>query len=169
MFEKSKGIAKGTKLAEAVSKATMNTVNYIVRNTNENIKTHDTLFICTKYYCYASILTFPENMSKNKFIKYTGAKSVQAKNLLEDWLVTATGVYSLGEYIEELDDELHRFGSELKKDYIDESGQAAKGLDISKSYAAEKVLNDLREHFNNHTKEFSIGIGRQCERIRNML
>ena len=49
MFEKIKGIKKGTTLAEQVSKATMNVVNFLISGGND-IKTHDTLTICLNFY-----------------------------------------------------------------------------------------------------------------------
>ena len=56
----------------------MNVVNYLISN-GYDIKTNDTLMVCIYFYCYANMISTPTNLSTNKFIKFTGSMSVQAK------------------------------------------------------------------------------------------
>jgi hypothetical protein len=163
VFEKIKGIKKGTAIASKCSESTMNVVNYLISN-GHDIKTNDTLMICIYFYCYANMISTPTNLSTNKFINYTGSMSVQAKDLLKEWLVGATGVYDLDEYINNLDNNYQIFGKEIKEEYSIPDGVNA--FDKAKSFASEKVFKELSIYFKNDSQDFKIHIGKQLENMR---
>ena len=173
MFESMKGIAKGGKIAEAVSKSSMDTINWLIEQ-NKNLKTNDTLFTCRTYYFYAKLISHPTNLSENNFIKYMGALEVQAKTLLEEWLTTATGVFGLDDYIESFDDEYRNFGLEIKDKYGTPEGSNEQRFNIVKSNALEKVICDIQKYFDYpddplDSKEFKLLVGSCCEKIRSTI
>jgi len=70
MFERLKGVKKGTQVVEQISKGTMNLVNYLV-NRGTELKTEDTLWICFNFYNYCVILTFEREKILSK-VAYGG-------------------------------------------------------------------------------------------------
>jgi len=165
MFERMKGVAKGGKVANATSESTMNTINWLIKQGKE-LQTNDTLFTCRTYYFYAKLISFPTNMSQNKFIKYTGAMDVQAKTLLKDWLKNTTGVFSLGDYLEDFDDEFQKFSKQINDKYGTPEGDMNQRFNVLKSYALEEVISIMQEYFDLHIIEFKNLVASCCEEIR---
>jgi len=168
MFEGMKGVAKGQKVAKIVSSSTMETINHLVLNDGD-IKTNDTLFICSRYFFYAKLLVIPTNMSESKFIKYTGAIDMQAKDLLNEWLQKTTGVFSLNDYFDSFDMEFKNFTTSINDNYDIPEDAGSQKFDIIKSYAAEQVLTDILTQFDSENNDLKIKIGECCEAIRQEL
>ena len=168
MFEGMKGIKKGGKVAEAVSESTMQTINWLINN-GHNLKTNDTLFTCSEFFCYAKLICFPTNMSQSKFIKYTGSIDVQAKTLLNDWLKNATGVFTLDEYFDSLDNEFQKFTKKIMDNNDIPDGDMNQKFSIIKTHASFQIISDFSDYFELDTDEFKKSIGNYCEQIRHKI
>ena len=171
MFEKLKGVKKGTTIAEKLSESIMNVVNYLVLN-EVNMKTHDTLTICSYFYFYCRVLIIPKNIflsirygdKSNKSIKFIEAADYQTKKLLEEWLNQATGLYELDTFISTLEPNSWEFFEAIIKKY--NLGDGAGAFSQVKSYVPEEILINLADHFQNDTTEFKNIIGKQLENLR---
>jgi hypothetical protein len=167
MFEVMRGTAKGGKVAEKVSVAIQETINWVINNQVE-VKTNDTLLVTNNYYSYALLMVFPGEHGSNKDWVFMEALGAQMTTVLKEWLQTVTGVFVLDEYIEGLKPEFARFVEDLKnetqnKTSSDEPGELFK---LSKTYASEKVTDDITEYFDRSDPDFKSLIEIQCSKIR---
>tara|TARA_Y100001980_G_C14553682_1_gene339266 strand:+ start:206 stop:727 length:522 start_codon:yes stop_codon:yes gene_type:complete len=169
MFEKLKGIKKGTAVAEQTSKGTMNLVNYLV-NEGVELKTDDTLWICFNFYNYGMILTLEREKILSKIArggkverktnKFFESLSYQTKTLLREWLQNSTGVYEIDTFIENLDEASIEFEIEVRKKH-----SLGKHASI-KSYYPDAILESLYGHFENNSTQFKNIIGKELESLR---
>ncbi|MAV69205.1 MAG: hypothetical protein CMG04_00120 [Candidatus Marinimicrobia bacterium] len=169
MFERLKGVKKGTQVAEQISKGTMNLVNYLV-NEGTELKTEDTLWICFNFYNYCVILTLEREkiLSKvayggkveRKVYNFIEGLNYQTKILLKEWLQNSTGVYEVDPFFENLDQASIEYEIELRK-----KNSLGKHASI-KSYYPDAVLELLCSHFENNSTQFKNAIGKQLESMR---